>query len=127
MEIDGSLKKIEMLLEAGTNPQIMDITSQPVTAQFIFGIASDGLTPFECELADKSPGDVTVLNIIEKQIATMFGHLSQLILDNIEVRDSFYLKVKINDIVTPENREVVNAMAESLKHGGGCECGCGCG
>jgi hypothetical protein len=127
MEKVDSLKKIEMFLEAGTTPNKMDITSQPVKEQFIFGIASDGLTPFECEMADKSPGEVTVLQLNQTQITTMFGHLAKLILDNIEMRDSFYLKVKIIDIVTPENREVVNAIAESLKHGDGCECGCGCG
>ena len=127
MDNVNGLKKIDILLEAGNHPNKMDITSQPIKEQFIFGIASDGLTPFEYELADKSPGDVTVLHIKRTQTALRFGHLAQCILDNIEVQDSFYLKVTILDIVTPENREIVNAIAESLKHGDGCDCGCGCG
>lgn len=122
-----SLKKIELLLEAGTGPNEMDLTSQPLKKTFIFGIGSDGLTPFECELENKSPGDEIIIDVERSQILSRFGSMAQFIVDNVETSDSFYLRVEIVNIESPENREIVEAMAENLKHGDGCECGCGCG
>jgi len=121
-----SLKKIELLLEAGTSPNKMDLTSQPVNCVFIFGIGSGGLTPFECELANKKTGDKMILNIERSQMPSRFGPMAQFIMDNIETRDSFYLKVEIGNIAATDNREIVRAIAENLKHGDACECGCGC-
>jgi hypothetical protein len=121
-----SLKKIELLLEAGTTPNEMDLTSQPVKRTFIFGIGSEGLTPFECELVNKSPGDEIIIDVERSQIPSRFGSMAQFIVDNIEISDSFYLKVEIVNIESPENREIVKAIAENLKHGDACGCGCGC-
>ncbi|MBW1768593.1 MAG: hypothetical protein JRJ65_16305 [Deltaproteobacteria bacterium] len=64
-----SLKKIEILLESGTTSNKMDLTSQPVKKTFIFGIDSEGLTPFECELANKLPGDEVSVNVYIKKIS----------------------------------------------------------
>lgn len=122
-----NLKKIELLLEAGTTPNKMDLTSQPVKRTFIFGTGSEGLTPFECELANKSSGDEIIVNVERSQIASRFGHMAQFILDDMETQDSFYLKVEIVNITAPENREIVRAISENLKHGDACGCGCGCG
>jgi len=122
-----SLKKIEILLESGTTSNKMDLTSQPVKKTFIFGIDSEGLTPFECELANTLPGDEIIIDVERSQIPSRFGSMAQFIVDNIETSDSFYLKVEIVNIVSPENREIVEAIAENQKHGDGCECGCGCG
>ena len=121
-----SLKKIELLLEAGTTPNEMDLTSQPVKRTFIFGIGSEGLTPFECELENKLPGDEIIIDVERSQIPLRFGSMAQFILDNIETSDFFYLKVEIVNIESPENREIVKAIAENLKHGDACGCGCGC-
>ena len=121
-----SLKKVELILEAGTTPDEMDLCSQPVNKTFIFGIGSEGLTPFECELENKSPGDEIIIDVERSQIPSRFGSMAQFIVENIETRDSFYLKVKIGNIESPENREIVKAIAEDLKHGHECGCGCGC-
>lgn len=125
-KVDG-LKKIELLLESGTTPYQMDLTFPPVKKTFIFGTGPAGLTSFECELADKSRGDEIIIKVERLQIPSRFGYMTQFILDNIEIRESFYLKVNIIDITTPENREVVKAISENLKHGDACGCGCGCG
>ena len=126
MEKVDSLKKIEMLLESGTTPNQMDLTFPPVKKTFIFGTGPEGLTPFECELANKSPGDETIINVERSQISSRFGYMSQFIMKNMETRDAFYLKVEIVNIAAPENREIVKAIAENLKHGDACGCGCSC-
>jgi len=121
-----NLKKVTLLLQSGTSPDEMDLTSEPVTKAFIFGTGSDGITSFEYELANKSCDDEIVIPIDQTEISSRFGYLSQFIMDNIETRESFYLKAKIIRITSPENREIVEALAENLKHGDGCDCGCGC-
>ena len=46
----GALKKVTLSLEAGRSPEAMDLTSQPLPFEFIFGLGTAGLTPFEVEL-----------------------------------------------------------------------------
>ncbi len=121
------LKKVTLLLQSGTSADEMDLTPEPVINTFIFGTGSDGITSFEYDLVNKSCNDEIVVNIDQNEILSKFGHLTQFIMENIETRDSFYLKVKITNISSPENREIVEALAGNVKHGGSCDCGCGCG
>ena len=53
----GPLKKISLLLEAGTGPDKTDLTAGPIASEFIFGAGSQGLCPFEFQLAAKKEGD----------------------------------------------------------------------
>ena len=122
-----SLKKVTLLLESGTSPEEMDLTSEPVRKTFIFGTASDGITSFEYELVHKSSDDEIVIPVDHAEIPSKFGYMAQFILDNIETRETFYLKAKIISVTTPENREIIEALSENVKHGDGCDCGCGCG
>lgn len=122
-----SLKKVTLSLKSGTSSDEMDLTSEPVTKTFIFGTGADGITSFEYDLVNKTCGDEVVIPIDRTEISSKFGYMMQFIMENIETRESFYLKAKILSITSPENREIVEALAENVKHGDSCDCGCGCG
>jgi len=122
----SKLLKISLSIEAGTLPAVMDLTNSPRNLEFIFGIGSGGITPFEYELVEKQPGDAVTLHVQPGSAPVFFEHLTSPIMRGIESRDPFYMKAKIVSITQPDNREIIKAMAEKSDCGEGCDCGCGC-
>ena len=124
-----NLKKITLTFQAGTSPDEMDLTPKYPEFSFIFGLAPEGMTPFEYELVEKFEGDEVQLHIIKDHINKFFEHLNPPIWDLLNGRSEIYLSVKIESVSTATNREIVKAMADMTAHGGGgdCDCGCGCG
>lgn len=122
-----NLKKITLKIQAGTSPENMDLTPQTPQFSFIFGLAPEGMSPFEYKLVDKIETDEVLLHLKEASLGTFFEHLNPPIWDLMNGREEFYLKVKIAEISVPDSREVVKAMAAMAGHGSGCDCGCGCG
>ena len=120
------LRKISLSIEAGTSSGTMDLTKKPFEMDFIFGIGSNGLTPFEYELADKHQGHVFEVRVPRRSASIFFEHLAFSILKNIEFQDDFFLKASILNISTPESREIIKAMATKSGCGDDCNCGCGC-
>ena len=122
-----NLKKITLTLQAGTTPDTMDLPLKHPEIEFIFGLAPEGMTPFEYELVEKTEGEEVLLLLKKDACNEFFEHLSSLFWDLFEERDELYLKAKIDAVADAENREIVRAMAERAAHGGGgCDCGCGC-
>jgi hypothetical protein len=122
------LKKITLAFEAGTSADVMGLTPKHPEFSFIFGLAPEGMTPFEYELAEKSEGDEVLLHLKKNTISQFFEHLIPPIWDLMDGRDEIFLKAKIIEISSAGNREIIKAMAEMTAHGGGgCDCGCGCG
>jgi hypothetical protein len=123
-----NLKKINLSFQAGTSADEMDLTLKYPEFSFIFGLALEGMTPFEYELVDKVEGDVVLLHLYKNTLNNFFEHLIPPIWDLLVNRTEVHLKVKIKEIATAENREIVKAMADRAALGsGGCDCGCGCG
>ena len=123
-----NLKKITLTFQAGTASDAMDLTPKYPEFSFIFGLAPEGMTPFEYELVDKFEGDDILLHLQRDTLHGFFEHLNPPIWDLMTDRDEVYLNVKVVGITIADNREVVKAMAEMAGHGGGgCDCGCGCG
>jgi len=93
---------------------------------FIFGIGSQGLTPLEYLLFEKSPGQ-SVETIVKKDEAAGFaGHIDLGIGGLFKEHDRLWLKIAISSVETVTPREVVKAIAQSQEScGGGCGCGCG--
>jgi hypothetical protein len=118
----GNLKKIRVLLEAGLTPQAMDLTGESIPYDFIYGVGTQGLSPFEFELANKGEGDELVISISKEQMPNFFCHhfIPQLWIP--EGVGAFYLKVRIAAVNSPDQREVIKAMAEAAACGSGC-CG----
>lgn len=124
------LKKITLLFEAGTSPENMDLTVHPQEFQFIFGLGSEGMTPFEYKLIDKAEGDVVSFSLKKDMLGHFFEHLQQPLWNLFDGRDTIFFDVKIVAVTPAENREVLKAMSERVANGGGgcgCDGGCGCG
>jgi len=123
-----NLKKIALSFEAGTTADIMDLLPQYPTFEFIFGLAPEGMTPFEYEIVDRTEGEEILLHIGKKEYYRFFEHLNPPIMDLFDEREVVHLKVKIVGITNADSREIVKAMAEIAHRGEGeCDCGCGCG
>jgi hypothetical protein len=123
-----NLKRITLSIQAGTSPDTTDLTPKHPQIEFIFGLGPGGMTPFEYELADRTEGERTLLHLKKKDFCSFFEHLNPPLMDLFDGRDDVYLKVNIDAVAPPENREIIKAMADLAAHGGaGCDCGCGCG
>jgi hypothetical protein len=124
-----NLKKITLSFQAGTSITEMDLNPKHPEFSFIFGLAPEGMTNFEYELVDKIEGDAISLHLNKNTLNSFFEHLVPPIWDLFDGRDEIYLNVKIKEIASAENREIIKAMADMTAHGGGegCDCGCGCG
>ncbi len=122
------LKKITLTVRAGTSPDRMDLIPKHPEFQFIFGLAPEGMTPFEYELVEKAAGEEILLHLERETLHKFFEHLLPPIWDLFEGRDGVYLKAKICEISAVDSRDIVRALADMTAHGGGeCNCGCGCG
>jgi len=123
-----NLKKITLAFQAGTSPDKIDLTPKYPEFSFIFGLAPEGMSPFEYELVEKVQGDDVLLHLQKGALNQFFEHLNPPLWDLFDGRDEIYLKVKILEISAADNREIVKAMAEMAANGGGGgDCGCGCG
>jgi hypothetical protein len=118
----GPLKKIGLLLEAGTGPEKTDLTVGPISFEFIFGAGSQGLCPFEFQLAGKKEGDALSLRVRGEELVDLFHHLLIPSLAVLESVGAFYLKVKIVRVSEADPKEVIKAMAEAGSCGDHC-CG----
>ena len=116
------LKKVSLLLEAGTGPDKMDLAAEPIPFEFIFGAGSQGLSPFEFELANKKEGEGFSMHVGVEELPDLFQHLFIPSLAVPESISSFYLKVKIVKVSEADPKEVIRAMAEAAACGDHC-CG----
>jgi len=107
-----NLKKITLSLEAGTTPDSKDLNPQSSEFEFIFGLGTAGLTPFEFELADKTVGDEVHLHINQEEMPQVFQHLILPPINIPEHLDSFYLKFRVIKVIPADQREVIKALAE---------------
>ncbi len=118
----NNLKKIVLSLEAGTRPGASDLTSEPVSWGFVFGIGSEGLAGFEYALADKQEGESVEITLDRETLRGMLGHLRiPLPLEGID-EGPVYLKVGIERVEAADQREVIRAMADASGCGDHC-CG----
>jgi len=115
-----ALKKVRLLLRAGTAPDCADLIDQPFPFEFIFGLGSDGFTPFEYEFVGKSPGEILTMVVDRLTIPTTFGHLSCDLPALPEDTDVYHLKVEIAHVVAATAAEIVKALAKKGRCGAGC-------
>lgn len=123
-----NLKKLRLFLTAGTSSGVADLEWPESEFEFIFGLGSGGISPFEYDLAEKTIGDEVVVHLSRQTFHDYLMHLQfQLPVHRLfEDRDSFYLTIRVDAIEQADNREIVKTMAELAGHGNGCGCGCGC-
>jgi len=101
-----------------------------VSFSFIFGIGSDGLTPFECVLEGAREGDRLQTEVTNSSLGEYFGELLHFLNPLIEGKilpQNLGFNIEITEVSEVENREVVAALAGSTSGcGSGGSCGCGC-
>ena len=86
-----------------------------VRFDFIFGVASSGLSTFEREIYNKSAGDTLSISVPRTSAPEYFGHLYQHIYHQVKsgiIPDVFNLEVSISAVGKSEEREVVKAMTD---------------
>lgn len=119
-----ALKKVALEITAGTGPDIMNLVSVPQTIEFVFGIASSGLTEFEYALAGKQAGDKGTVSFEAHNQLEIFGHILPCEILYLLTAVRGYVQYRITGVADTTQAEVVRAMAAAV---GGCEDGCGCG
>jgi hypothetical protein len=107
-----------------------DDSTESSLLRFFYGIAADGLTPFEMALSDKRLGDRLRCDLFSGQAREYFGHLLfdlRKVMGVDLIGQPCSLEVEVLRVEEPDNRDLVQAMARSLGHGcGGGSCDCGC-
>jgi len=116
------LKKVTLSLETGSARGAMDFTPEPLIFTFIFGLGVEGLTPFEKELDHRGEGSETVLSLKKDQIQDVFQHLDPPPLPVPESAEQFFLRVRVQNVTRPQQREVIAALAVTARCRNGC-CG----
>ena len=112
-----NLMKVSLSVKSGEN-------ESQVPFEFIYGVGSQGITPFEKALFGKGVGDEVEFSLSPSDYCETIGHLELPLLKQTGIMSPVSLKVTINAIVKAKDQEVVKAMAA----GGSCsDCGCGCG
>jgi hypothetical protein len=125
------LKKVTLSITSGSlggESGKVSQTGSPVTFQFIYGLASDGLCPFEIALHDKGVGESLSFKVLNNEAQEFFGHLFSPLRQALGLQimsQMIVLDVEVKAVVDADNREVVQSLA---KVGNGCggSCGCGC-
>ena len=115
-------RKVTLSLEAGAAKASMDLTPKPLHFEFIYGLGTEGLTPFEKELAHRGEGEVLILSIKREDFNETFKHLALPAMKIPEHLNLFYLKIRVDRVIPADQREVIGAMAEIVKCGDHC-CG----
>jgi len=121
-----NLTKVTLWLQAGTAADHTDLTPADLEFEFIFGIGSGGMCPFEYQLVNKAAGEEIVIQVKREELYPLFEHLRPPIMNLFEKYDVLHLKIKILRIAKPENTEVIKALSEMASHHHDCDCGCGC-
>ena len=121
-----TLTKVTLRLEAGTTTGRMDLTPVAVEFEFIFGIGSGGMCPFEYQLVNRAAGEKIGIQLRKEERYSLFEHLRPPIMNLFEKHGALHLKIKILRIEKPENTEVIKALSEMASHHHDCDCGCGC-
>ncbi|WP_319525039.1 hypothetical protein [uncultured Desulfosarcina sp.] len=92
--------------------------------EFVYGVGTEGITPFEKALFGKSVGDHVRLDIGPAGYRETVGHLEAPLFKQIGIATATCLEASVAGIAKARDHEVVKAMAA----GGSCsDCGCGCG
>ncbi len=127
------LKKITLSLLAGSSGSASatyNLTGSPVNFQFIYGVASDGLCPFEAALHDKAIGESMTFAVSSGEGHAFFGHLCLPLYRALGIQiipEALTLLAEVTAVSEAENQEIVQSLAKALASGGcGGSCGCGC-
>jgi len=118
------MQKVRLALTVGRDQEACAGARPATEMEFVFGVATEGLVPFEQDLARHRVGDRFFVHITPERLPAYFRHLlpARLLLP-VEWR-SFYLGVEVVAAAPAPPREVVRALAMIANCGDGGDC-CG--
>lgn len=122
------LTKVSLKIHAIMEDAALQSAQSDIDFDFVYGIATEGLTAFETTLCEKAPGDQVSIQIAPSQMRSYFEHLLSPLMDAFKAELPSDLNIEIVSVKPVTDRELVRALAEKSE-GGGCggDCGCGCG
>jgi hypothetical protein len=116
------LKKITLSVNASTQAEGNNSDNDSQTFQFIFGLGTDGLTPFEFLLSKQMQNHIFSLKLHPDDICQTFKHINVPHFDIPESAESIFFTFQMIKVEEADHREVIKAMAELSSCGGSCEC-----
>ena len=123
------LNKVELSLALAGESGAQPVADSGVEFEFIFGVATDGLSSFELALKGKNEGEHCTLTVSAGEANEYFGYhfllLKQLLSLQI-LPETIHLNIHVISIKEAESREIVQSIAKAAAS---CNCGgvCGCG
>ncbi len=90
----------------------------------IYGIGSEGITPFEQSLHEKKTGDKFSINVDIGKDHELFGHLKCVLFSTTSLSLPCKIDFTIQAVSKAESREIIKMMAQNGSCGSGCDCGC---
>lgn len=124
------MKKVSLLLKVAGEPGLERLTDCPVSFEFIYGVASDGICQFESIISGKQEGDTLHVPVTKADACNFFGHILSPLRQALGLHimpETCTLAIEIAAVMDATDREVAQAVAKGLSHGScGGSCGCGC-
>jgi hypothetical protein len=116
------LKKVTLSVNVSTQAEGNNPDQDSQTFQLIFGLGTEGLTPFEFLLSKQMQGDIFSLKLHPNDICHTFKHITLPHFDIPNSAESIFFTFQMIKIEEADHREVIKAMAELNSCGGSCEC-----
>ena len=116
------MQKITLSLETSSAPDPREAAEPLPTIEFVFGLGSGGLTPFEFALAEKTVGDQVQLQLVGNQLPEFFGHIRYPAACAVGESQSIVLIARVLAVEPASSREVVRTLADVANCGDSC-CG----
>jgi hypothetical protein len=125
-----NLSKVAVTLRAGKDRDTLDLTSNPVFFDFIYGVGKEGFCAFESALYGKLVGEKSMMTITADEAGEILGHMRMQICSSLgiaKITEPFFLETTVTGVSQADNRELVQAIAKAASQGGcGGNCDCGC-
>jgi hypothetical protein len=117
------LKKISLELALACHGEGVQLNTEiRQQLDFIYGVASSGLAPFEFELSNRTIGDTFTVVLNPQKWQGHFGHLPVVWPTALPENCQRKVSVRVLAVDSPTQREVIQALAEGTACGDGC-CG----
>ena len=120
------LTKVSLLLGTFWDDQNEPQSPANIKFDFIYGIGTEGLTAFEKDIHGMAIGHQIDIRVSPGQMQSYFEHLTPPLIEAVDIRPPFVLRVEIQSLAPATDRELIHALAnKNAGWGGGCDCGCG--
>jgi hypothetical protein len=119
------MKMVTVEITAARDADQVGLLPEPLVERFIFGIGSNGLSPFEMILAGRTVDDRVDFSVSAAEQFAFFGHLIPPCLQPPKGIETLHYTAHVKAIRPADGKEVIKALAAQTSCGDGCDCGCG--